>query len=113
MEACKAPGQFTCAGRYEGCRGRAQPNPLGYSYGVVPEEYRPSKPRSSVGAVNAVMEHERPHLKFEKYTAPSPTRKSPPPYSWTTVRTLSPESTPGVASLMVPEGSLHIPQYEC
>ena len=59
-------------------------------------------------SVDVNSKDERAHLKLEKYTAPSPTRKSPPPYSWTTVRTFSPESTPGVASLIVPEGSLGV-----
>ena len=46
------------------------------------------------------------HLKLDQYTALSPITDSPPPYSWTRVRALKPESGPGSTSLMAPSGDL-------
>ena len=48
----------------------------------------------------------RAHLKLDQYTAPSPTAVSPPPYSWTLVRALNPESLPGSTSAILPSGVL-------
>ena len=46
-------------------------------------------------------------MKLDQYTAPSPTVVSPPPYSWTRVRALNPESLPGSTSEILPSGVLH------